>query len=218
MQHMAPAYAPVARRIAPVPCVIAVALLGACGGADAPTSAQTSGAPAPAPTGPVMPNVAPAAPSTGPTPPAPSPPTPTGPVTPSEPAPSAEDAGAPVPGPAGEPAAGDVAATFETLRFVIMQAPCLGAGCHNDEQNPLNLRLDDELHARLTTRVSEHCGNLPVVNPGKPAESALVAILKGPCGPTPRMPLGCVADADGTCLPPEYIAAIERWIADGAPP
>jgi hypothetical protein len=81
----------------------------------------------------------------------------------------------------------------------------------------LNLRVDDELHTRLTTRISANCGNIPVVNPGKPDESALVKILKGPCGPTARMPLGCVDDQDATCIPADYIAAIEQWIAIGAP-
>jgi hypothetical protein len=31
------------------------------------------------------------------------------------------------------------------------------------------------------------------------------------------MPLGCVDDDDGTCVPAEYIAAMESWIANGAP-
>jgi hypothetical protein len=114
---------------------------------------------------------------------------------------------------------GDGAATptFETVKFAIMNAPCFGAGCHNDDQNPLNLRIDEQLHSRLTTHVSKNCGNLPIVNPGKPDESALVKILKGPCTPTPRMPLGCVDDQDANCIPPEYIAAIAQWIASGAP-
>jgi hypothetical protein len=111
-----------------------------------------------------------------------------------------------------------IPATFDTAKFVITQTPCFGAGCHNDAQNPLNLRVDDQLYTRLTSHVSKNCGNLPVVNPGKPQESALVKILKGPCGPTPRMPMGCVDDLDGTCLPADYIAALVQWIAAGAPP
>jgi hypothetical protein len=110
-----------------------------------------------------------------------------------------------------------VSASFETFKSVITQAPCFGAGCHNDAQNPLNLRVDDQLYTRLTSHMSKNCGNLPVVNPGKPQESALVKILKGPCGTTPRMPLGCVDDQDSTCIPAEYIAAITQWIESGAP-
>lgn len=110
-----------------------------------------------------------------------------------------------------------VPATFDTVKLVITQAPCFGAGCHNDAQNPMNLKVDDKLYARLTSHVSKNCGNLPIVNPGKPQESALVKILKGPCTPTPRMPLGCVDDEDAACIPPEHIAAITQWIAIGAP-
>jgi hypothetical protein len=65
--------------------------------------------------------------------------------------------------------------------------------------------------------ISKNCGNFPVVNPGKPQESAIVKILKGPCGTTPRMPIDCVDDGDSKCVPPEYIAAITQWIANGAP-
>jgi hypothetical protein len=117
----------------------------------------------------------------------------------------------------GSDSGSTVPATFDTVKFILMQATCFGAGCHNDDQNPLNLRLDDQLRTRLTTHISKNCGNIPVVNPGKPQDSALVKILKGPCGPTARMPLGCVTDDDATCIPADYIAAISQWIAIGAP-
>lgn len=58
---------------------------------------------------------------------------------------------------------------------------------------------------------------MKLVDPGKPAQSALVKILSGPCGMTPRMPYGCSAEA-GDCIPDDYIAAVARWIANGAPP
>ncbi|KYF96887.1 hypothetical protein BE20_58875 [Sorangium cellulosum] len=102
------------------------------------------------------------------------------------------------------------------MKFVIENASCFGAGCHNDEMNPLNLKVDAELRTRLTTHVSKNCGNIPVVNPGKPEESALIKILEGPCGETMRMPLGCVNDGDANCVPPSYIEALSQWIADGA--
>ncbi|WP_437937098.1 hypothetical protein [Sorangium sp. So ce341] len=119
---------------------------------------------------------------------------------------------------AGGTGGGDpgVAPTFETMKFVIQNASCFGAGCHNDEMNPLDLQIDAELRTRLVTHVSENCGNLPVVNPGKPEESALIKILKGPCGETMRMPLECVNDGDAKCVPPSYIEALSQWIADGA--
>ncbi|WP_437960473.1 hypothetical protein WME76_13055 [Sorangium sp. So ce119] len=109
-----------------------------------------------------------------------------------------------------------VAPTFDTVKFVIERTSCFGAGCHNDDLNALDLKVDGELRTRLTTHISENCGNLPIVNPGKPEESALVKILKEPCGDTPRMPIECVNDGDAKCVPPDYIEAIEQWIADGA--
>lgn len=132
------------------------------------------------------------------------------------PAHSTTDAG-PREASSGAPDDDTIPATFDTLKLVIAETTCFGAGCHNDDQNPLNLRVDDELYTRLRTLVSESCGDLPVLNPGKPQESALVRILKGPCGETARMPLGCVEDDDANCVPGEYVRAIERWIAAGAP-
>lgn len=110
----------------------------------------------------------------------------------------------------------EIPPTFATVQFVIQSASCFGAGCHNDEMNPLDLQLNEELHTRLTTHISKNCGDLPIVNPGKPDESAFIKILKGPCGATPRMPIECVNDGDAKCVPNEYIDAIAQWIADGA--
>ena len=108
--------------------------------------------------------------------------------------------------------------TFETLKYVISAVPCFGAGCHNDPVNPLDLQLTDQLYTNLTTRISESCGNIPVVTPLDPEQSALVMLLKGPCGEVGRMPFGCVENEfEDSCLPDEYIAAIEQWVADGAP-
>ncbi|WP_437819188.1 hypothetical protein [Sorangium sp. So ce1078] len=104
--------------------------------------------------------------------------------------------------------------TFETVKFVIDNVTCFGAGCHNDEMNPLDLQLDGELHARLTSHVTEDCG--PLVNLANPPESALIKILKGPCGSTPRMPPECVNDDDIKCVTDDYIQAMTQWIADGA--
>ncbi|WP_437525156.1 hypothetical protein WME79_37580 [Sorangium sp. So ce726] len=103
--------------------------------------------------------------------------------------------------------------TFETFTYVVQNA-CWGAGCHNDEMNPLNLRVDGELHTRVSSHVTKHCGDL--LNTDNPEESGLIKILKGPCGGTPRMPLECVSDGDAACIPPDYIQALTQWIADGA--
>ncbi|WP_438029856.1 hypothetical protein [Sorangium sp. So ce233] len=82
--------------------------------------------------------------------------------------------------------------------------------------NPLDLKVDEELRTRLTSHVSRNCGDMLIVNPGKPEESALIKILKEPCGTTPRMPIECVNDGDAKCVPPDYIEALTQWIADGA--
>lgn len=130
-------------------------------------------------------------------------------------------AGAPDPGTA-------IPANFETVKLVFGGGggvmPCSAAPCHGvngvaPPDDPLELppMNDSQLYANLTTYVSRACGNTKLVSPGNPAQSALVTILRGPCGMTPRMPYGCSAEA-GDCIPEEYIAAVARWIADGAPP
>lgn len=108
-----------------------------------------------------------------------------------------------------------VQASFATLKGVI-QISCFGAVCHDLPEHPLQLKLDDKLYGTLTTYMTKHCG--PVLTPGSPQDSALVKLLKGPCNGTDRMPYGkCFADGDEGCVTPEYIAAIEKWIANGAP-
>lgn len=105
--------------------------------------------------------------------------------------------------------------SFNTLKSII-QMSCFGGLCHDLPENPLQLTVNDGLHMRLTTYTTEHCG--PLLKPGAPQDSALVKLLKGPCGETDRMPYGkCFEDADEGCVRPEQIAAIEKWIANGAP-
>ncbi|WP_437276614.1 hypothetical protein WME90_35980 [Sorangium sp. So ce375] len=115
----------------------------------------------------------------------------------------------------GDPA---VPATFETVRAVVAQTGCADATCHNGEAKP-TLQDDDALYETLTTYISEGCGDIPVVTPGKPEESALVKLINGTCEGVERMPRGCnpAPGPENTCLPQAYIDAIEQWIADGAP-
>jgi hypothetical protein len=108
--------------------------------------------------------------------------------------------------------------TFDTLKLVLKSnLGCLGADCHGggNQQAP-TLTISDKLYTTLTTTMSPDCGNIPLVKPGKPDESALVKIIKGPCGSIDRMPLGCT-EQDDNCVPAEYIAAITQWVANGAP-
>ena len=118
--------------------------------------------------------------------------------------------------------AAPIAPTFETLKLVLTgtHPPCNAADCHGPGgPNPLQywVKDDDKLYDTLTHHVSADCGNIPVVTPGHPERSALVKVLKGPCSAkVPQMPNGCTPEANN-CLPAEYVTAIERWIALGAP-
>lgn len=118
-------------------------------------------------------------------------------------------------------------ATFATLKLVLGGGggimPCSAAPCHGvngmaPPARPLELPPNDDqrLYANLTAYVSKACNDTKLVTPGNPQQSALVTILEGPCGATPRMPYGCSAEA-GDCIPDEYIAAVAQWIANGAP-
>jgi hypothetical protein len=121
-----------------------------------------------------------------------------------------------------------IPATFETVKLVFgggggimpcAAAPCHGVGGIAPPADPLALPSNDDLqlYANLTSYVSAACNNTPLVTPGNPAQSALITILSGPCGMTPRMPYGCDPEL-GDCIPDEYIAAVTQWIANGAPP
>jgi hypothetical protein len=116
----------------------------------------------------------------------------------------------------GGTAAVAVEPSFNTLKSIIPMS-CFGGLCHDLPENPLQLKLDDKLYATLTSHVTEHCG--PVIKPGSPQDSAIIKLLKGPCGETDRMPFGkCFQDGDEGCISPDNIAALEKWIANGAPP
>jgi hypothetical protein len=120
-----------------------------------------------------------------------------------------------------------IPANFDTIKLVLgggggimpcAAAPCHGVGGMAPPGRPLELppNNDRQLYTNLTSYVSTACGNTKLVVPGKPAQSALISILTGPCGMTPRMPYGCSAQA-GDCIPDEYIAAVAQWITNGAP-
>jgi hypothetical protein len=121
----------------------------------------------------------------------------------------------------------EIPASFDTVKLVFgggggimtcAAAPCHGVNGVAPPDDPLELPPNDDaqLYTNLTSYVSRACGGMKLVEPGKPAQSALVMILEGPCGMTPRMPYGCSAEA-GDCIPDEYIAAVSQWIASGAP-
>ena len=129
-------------------------------------------------------------------------------------------------GSAGSAAAGgsSVPATFATVKEVVNGGRCSSGLCHGPggmapPPPSVSLTLTDDalLYTHLTSYVSVACGNLKLVEPNKPDQSALLKILTGPCGKTGQMPLNCTPGADGDCIPGDYVAAISQWIASGAP-
>lgn len=118
---------------------------------------------------------------------------------------------------------GAIPPTFDTVKLVLQGGgaimPCAAAPCHArggmaPPGNPLTLQNDDQLYGNMLGYVSRACGNVKLVDPGHPDQSALIKILSGPCGTTPRMPYMCSGDA---CIPDDYVAALAQWIASCAP-
>ncbi|HET7540005.1 MAG TPA: hypothetical protein VFK05_09035, partial [Polyangiaceae bacterium] len=128
-------------------------------------------------------------------------------------------------GSAGTGGGAAVEASFATVKNMIKMKCSSGAGCHTEPGNPLQMPDNDQLYTKVTTYTTQHCGAL--VNKTTPAQSAIVKVLQGECGTgnmtTPRMPFqSCVVGdtdvgPDAPCIPPDTIAAIQTWIAKGAP-
>lgn len=121
-------------------------------------------------------------------------------------------------GTAGAAGGSSIPATFATVKGIISMS-CFGNGCHGQEGNPLQLTVTDDakLYMTLLTHMTATCGAM--VNKANPAESAIVKLLKGPCNGTDRMPFQMCfeGDTDYPCVSPDNIAAIQAWIAKGAP-
>ena len=100
---------------------------------------------------------------------------------------------------------------------------CYGSSCHDLNEHPLHLGVDDpaKLYTTLTTFTTTTCGKL--VNTANPADSALIKLLQADCNGVMRMPYGkCFAPSDpfydpDACISPDKIAQIQAWIAAGAP-
>lgn len=125
-------------------------------------------------------------------------------------------------------------ATFATLQQVIQLAVCNASDCHGAHPGTLDLSLNADLYTRLMAAESEICEQ-PVIDPGNPDNSAIITLMKGPCGTytnecemnpsgpdqafvecLPRMPANpCTPGVD--CVPDYYIEAISQWILAGAP-
>jgi hypothetical protein len=116
-------------------------------------------------------------------------------------------------------------ATFATVRASFMGGgaitSCASTPCHATgsmepppPRIPLTLQDDANLYHNIMGYTSVACGNIPLVNPGKPDESGLIKILSGPCGTTTQMPFGCTGEQ---CFAADTIAAIRQWILNCAP-
>jgi hypothetical protein len=122
---------------------------------------------------------------------------------------------------AGASAVTAQAATWDNVKLVLTgtHPACNSSICHGGNGKVslgFPVSNDNQLYAVLTQYVSTACDNMVLVSPGHPEASALVKVLKGPCSDAvPRMPNGCT-EADGNCVPDDYIAAVEQWIAEGA--
>ena len=122
---------------------------------------------------------------------------------------------------AGATAESAQAPTWDNVKLVLTgtHPACNSSICHGGNGKVslgFPVTNDAQLYAVLTQYVSKDCGNEVLVSPGHPEASALVKVLKGPCSDkVPRMPNGCTAQ-DENCVPDDYIAAVEQWIADGA--
>lgn len=106
---------------------------------------------------------------------------------------------------------------FETVVYMFNGASCSGSSCHFGGRNHLTVNKPiDDLYKYMINFKTLDCGKL--IDTANPAESGLVKYLRGPCGPTGRMPLDkCVDGTEEWCVPEYYIKSIEDWIAAGAP-
>jgi hypothetical protein len=122
---------------------------------------------------------------------------------------------------AGTAGGSAVEASFATVKTMIAMKCSSGSGCHTEMGNPLQMPQDDKLYTTVTTYMTANCGML--VNKANPSMSAIVKLLQGSCGGTPRMPYMLCFDGDtdvgpdAPCIPPDTIAAIQAWITKGAP-
>lgn len=116
-------------------------------------------------------------------------------------------------------------ATFKAMMVASPNGPCSASDCHGvNDVHPEKLVLEDDagLLDRMKTHVAHRCNDLLVIQPGQPENSALVRALNGECTDAttgmalPRMPGGCNPE-ECNCFYPSWMAAIEAWIAAGAP-
>ena len=91
---------------------------------------------------------------------------------------------------------------------------CGVSGCHLDKEYP-RFGADAKLYGTLTEgTVLAECDYTKLVEPGDPANSALVRLMNRKCG-TFVMPPTCRMTP---CIPAADLKALTDWIQAGAPP
>lgn len=101
--------------------------------------------------------------------------------------------------------------TFDSIQQHVFTPIC--TACHTGATAPLGLRLDEGVsYAMLVNVASVEDPTQKRIDPTHPDASYLVHKIEGTASVGGRMPLG------GAPLPPETIAVIRQWVADGAQP
>ncbi len=113
------------------------------------------------------------------------------------------------------PPAGGVGATFSSIVQGVFVPRCATAACHSGDPSVASPRLDAEAAHAALVDVQSGQSSLKLVAPGAPEQSYLLYKLRGDAGSvggtpaTPMPPDGLLDAAD--------LAAIDAWIANGAP-
>ena len=103
-------------------------------------------------------------------------------------------------------------ASYMTVRFVVDRG-CGVSICHGGEEDFV-LMDNSNLHDTLMNTIIPECGDIPLVTPFSPENSALDRLLREDCGELPQMPKECI-EGD-SCIPQEYRDRITQWITNGA--
>jgi hypothetical protein len=93
---------------------------------------------------------------------------------------------------------------------------CLAKDADRDPNGGTNCD-GGSLYDTLRSKKVSPCGNVPLVNPGNPEQSALLMLVKRQCGSF-VMPDDCPPESSGavTCWPEEDILQVGTWIENGA--
>jgi hypothetical protein len=98
----------------------------------------------------------------------------------------------------------------------IVNRSCAQGVCHIPVEyggiDPNMTNLEGELYGNLTSRLVSQCGDMALVTPGEPENSAIVQLPQHNCGEF-VMPDGCL---DFPCIPQVDIDALTAWIRAGA--